>query len=47
MGNTLITSQEAARVWLAAFLSVLREQPTEMFIEGQYNWERQEFDDHG
>lgn len=21
--------------------------PTEMFIEGQYNWEREEFDEHG
>jgi hypothetical protein len=48
MSNQLITLAEC----VAEMASVLRKEllaleALAMFIEGQYNWERPEFDEHG
>lgn len=47
MPNRLLTLDEVASHLRAMWRKIVSEIPTDMFIEGQYNWERAEFDEHG
>lgn len=47
MANRLLTWEEVEQSFAAAWHGAVESLPSEMFIEGQYNWERPEFDEHG
>lgn len=47
-GNSLITfDRMLSEFAMWQYMNLHYIIPTEMFIEGQYNWEREEFDEHG
>lgn len=46
--NKLITLDELSRSFEQAWIEAAAQQDAlHMFIDGQYNWERPEFDEHG